>query len=115
MFFFKKLVAGLVLILLVLFTPIAPGVLDFLLVSNLSFALLLLLLTVYMGKPLEFSTFPSLLLIATLFRLGLNVSATRLILGEAYAGDVIAAIGTHVVGGNYVVVRRPDPDRRAWW
>ncbi len=97
------LVAGLILILLVLFAPIPAGLLDLLLVTNLSFALLLLLLTVYMAKPLEFSTFPSLLLIATLFRLGLNVSATRLILSDAYAGDVIAAIGAHVVGGNYVV------------
>ncbi len=97
------LVAGLILILLVLFAPIPAGLLDLLLVTNLSFALLLLLLTVYMAKPLEFSTFPSLLLIATLFRLGLNVSATRLILSDAFAGDVIAAIGAHVVGGNYVV------------
>ena len=97
------LVVGLVLILLVLFAPIPPWLLDFLLVMNLSFALLLLLLTVYMAKPLEFSTFPSLLLIATLFRLGLNVSATRLILSEAYAGEVISAIGSHVVAGNYVV------------
>jgi flagellar biosynthesis protein FlhA len=97
------LVVGLVLILLVLFTPVAPWLLDLLLVANLSFALLLLLLTVYMAKPLEFSTFPSLLLIATLFRLGLNVSATRLILSDAYAGDVIGAIGNHVVAGNYVV------------
>jgi type III secretion protein V len=97
------LVVGLTLVLLVLFAPIPPWLLDFLLVANLSFALLLLLLTVYMEKPLEFSTFPSLLLIATLFRLGLNVSATRLILSEAYAGDVISAIGSHVVAGNYVV------------
>jgi flagellar biosynthesis protein FlhA len=97
------LVVGLVLILLVLFTPVPPWLLDLLLVANLAFALLLLLLTVYMAKPLEFSTFPSLLLIATLFRLGLNVSATRLILSDAYAGDVIAAIGSHVVAGNYVV------------
>src|SRR5215813_12990910 len=97
------LVVGLVLILLVLFAPIPPWTLDFLLVANLSFALLLLLLTVYMEKPLGFSTFPSLLLIATLFRLGLNVSATRLILSEAFAGDVISAIGSHVVAGNYVV------------
>ena len=97
------LVVGLVLILLVLFAPVPPWLLDFLLVANLSFALLLLLLTVYMEKPLGFSTFPSLLLIATLFRLGLNVSATRLILSDAYAGDVISAIGSHVVAGNYVV------------
>jgi flagellar biosynthesis protein FlhA len=97
------LVAILAGILLVLFTPIPPGLLDFLLISNFAFALLILLLTFYMGRPLEFSTFPSLLLVATLFRLGLNVAATRLILSEADAGKVIGAIGSHVVGGNYVI------------
>jgi len=90
-------------ILLVLFAPIPAGLLDFLLIANFSFALLILLLTFYMQRPLEFSTFPSLLLVATLFRLGLNVAATRLILSEANAGRVIASIGTHVVGGNYVI------------
>ncbi|MET0658639.1 MAG: FHIPEP family type III secretion protein, partial [Steroidobacteraceae bacterium] len=90
-------------ILLVLFTPIPPGLLDFLLISNFAFALLILLLTFYMGRPLEFSTFPSLLLVATLFRLGLNIAATRLILSEADAGAVIGAIGSYVVGGNYVI------------
>jgi flagellar biosynthesis protein FlhA len=90
-------------ILLVLFAPIPPGLLDFLLILNFSFALTILLLTFYMGRPLEFSTFPSLLLVATLFRLSLNIAATRLILAEASAGHVIAAIGNHVVGGNYVI------------
>jgi flagellar biosynthesis protein FlhA len=97
------LVVGIVGILLLLFSPVPPWLLDFLLLCNLSFALLLLLLTFYMGKPLEFSTFPSLLLIATLFRLGLNLSATRLILTNAYAGHVIGAVGDHVVAGNYVI------------
>lgn len=90
-------------ILLVLFMPIPPGLLDFLLITNLSFAMMILLLTFYMGKPLDFSTFPSLLLIATLFRLALNISATRLILSNANAGHVIGAIGSFVVGGNYVI------------
>lgn len=90
-------------VLLILFAPIPPGLLDFLFITNFSFALLILLLTFYMGRPLEFSTFPSLLLVATLFRLGLNVAATRLILSEADAGEVIAAIGSQVVGGNYVI------------
>jgi flagellar biosynthesis protein FlhA len=97
------LVVGIVCILLLLFAPIPPGLLDFLLLCNFSLALLLLLLTFYMGKPLEFSTFPSLLLIATLFRLGLNLSATRLILSSAYAGHVIGAVGERVVAGNYVI------------
>lgn len=90
-------------VLLVLFAPIPPGLLDVLFVTNFSFALLVLLLTFYMARPLEFSTFPSLLLVATLFRLGLNVAATRLILSEANAGRVISAIGTNVIGGNYVI------------
>lgn len=90
-------------ILLVLFTPIPPGLLDFLLLMNFSLGLLILLLTFFMARPLEFSTFPSLLLVATLFRLSLNVAATRLILSEADAGKVIGAVGSYVVGGNYVI------------
>jgi flagellar biosynthesis protein FlhA len=97
------LVMGVVCILLVLVTPIPPQLLDFLLITNMSLALLVLLLTFYVDKPLKFSTFPSLLLIATLFRLSLNIAATRLILSDADAGRVIEAIGTHVVAGNYVI------------
>lgn len=90
-------------VLFMLFAPIPAGLLDFLILANFSFALLILLLTFYMGKPVEFSTFPSVLLIATLFRLALNVSATRLILRDADAGQVIGTIGSYVVGGNYVI------------
>lgn len=90
-------------VLVVLFTPIPSQVLDFLILANFAFAFLILLLTFYMARPVEFSTFPSLLLIATLFRLSLNVAATRLILSEADAGKVIGAIGAYVVGGNYVI------------
>jgi flagellar biosynthesis protein FlhA len=90
-------------ILVVLFTPISSRVLDFLLLANLSFALLVLLLTFYVEKPVDFSTFPPLLLIATLFRLSLNIAATRLILGEGGAGKVIGAIGSYVVQSNYVI------------
>jgi len=90
-------------VLMVLFSPIPPDLLDFLLLTNFSFALLVLLLTFYMAKPVEFSTFPSVLLIATLFRLSLNIAATRLILAHADAGKVIAAIGSYVVEGNYVI------------
>ena len=97
------LVLMLIGILLILFTPIPAGLLDFLLIINFSFALLILLLTFYVQKPLQFSTFPSLLLITTLFRLSLNLAATRLILTDAHAGEVIAAVGSHVVGGNYVI------------
>jgi flagellar biosynthesis protein FlhA len=90
-------------ILLVLFTPIPSQLLDLLLIANFSFALLILLVTFYAAKPVEFSTFPSLLLIATLFRLALNIAATRLILSDADAGKVIAAIGSFMVEGNYVI------------
>src|SRR5581483_4467843 len=97
------LVVLMVCILIVLLTPIPPQLLDFLILANFCFALLLLLLTFYMEKPVEFSTFPSLLLIATLFRLSLNIAASRLIFSSADAGKVIAAIGSYVVGGNYIV------------
>lgn len=97
------LVLGMVAILVVLFTPIPPALLDFLLIINVSLALMILLLTFYTDKPLSFSTFPSMLLIATLFRLSLNISSTRLILDNADAGQVIQAVGSYVVGGNYVI------------
>jgi flagellar biosynthesis protein FlhA len=90
-------------VLVVLFAPIPAGLLDFFILGNFSFASLILLLTFYMARPVEFSTFPSLLLIATLYRLSLNVAATRLILSDGEAGKVIAAIGSYVVGGNYVI------------
>lgn len=90
-------------VLVVLFAPIPSGLLDFLILSNFGFAFLVLLLTFYMARPVEFSTFPSVLLIATLFRLSLNVAATRLILSDGDAGRVIGAVGAFVVGGNYVI------------
>jgi flagellar biosynthesis protein FlhA len=90
-------------VLVVLFAPIPSPLLDFLILLNFSLAFLILMLTFYMARPVEFSTFPSLLLIATLFRLSLNVAATRLILSDGDAGRVIAAVGSYVVGGNYVI------------
>jgi flagellar biosynthesis protein FlhA len=90
-------------VLTVLFAPIPAALLDFLILANIGFALTLLMLTFYMHRPVEFSTFPSLLLIATLFRLALNVAATRLILTDAGAGQVIAAVGSYVVAGNFVI------------
>lgn len=97
------IVIAVVAILVVLFSPIPAPLLDFLLITNFSFALLILLLTFYMDRPLTFSTFPSVLLIATLFRLSLNVAATRLVLTDAYAGRVIEAVGSYMVAGNYVI------------
>ena len=90
-------------ILLILFIPIPAGILDFLFIANFSWALTILLLTFYTDKPLSFSTFPTLLLISTLFRLALNVSATRLILSDGNAGRVINAIGQYVIHDNYVM------------
>lgn len=90
-------------ILLILFIPIPAGLLDLLFITNFSWALTILLLTFYTDKPLSFSTFPALLLISTLFRLALNVSATRLILSNGYAGRVIDAIGQYVIHDNYVL------------
>ncbi len=97
------LVIGVIAILLILFAPIPPMLIDLLIVINFAFALTILLLTFYVGRPVEFSTFPSLLLIATLFRLALNVSATRLILTTANAGNVIGSIGAFAVQGNFVI------------
>lgn len=102
-FYNLALVLGVIGILLVLFTPIPTWLLDFLLLTNFAVALLILLLALDTEKPLSFSTFPSLLLITTLFRLALNISSTRLILDHADAGKVIAAVGNYMVAGNLVV------------
>lgn len=90
-------------ILFILFIPIPSVLLDLLLIVNFSWALTILLLTFYTDKPLSFSTFPALLLICTLFRLALNISATRLILSDGDAGRVIQAVGEYVIHGNYVM------------
>jgi flagellar biosynthesis protein FlhA len=97
------LAAGLVAILAVLVIPLPKIVIDLLITANLSFALLVLLVTIKAREPLEFSTFPSLLLFATLARLALNVASARLILLDGDAGNVIHAFGQFVVGGNVFV------------
>lgn len=97
------LVFAVVGILLILFAPIPAVMLDLLIIVNFSFAFTILLLTFYVTRPVDFSTFPSLLLIATLFRLALNIAATRLILSGGEAGQVIGAIGEFVVQGNFVI------------
>lgn len=97
------LVAAVFLILVILFAPIPAAMLDLSIIANFGLALTILLLTFYVAKPVEFSTFPSLLLVATLYRLALNVAATRLILTGASAGQVIGSIGTFAVQGNFVV------------
>lgn len=92
-----------VTIVLMMIIPMKPALLDILLTFNISFALIVLMVAMFNSDPLEFSVFPSLLLIMTLFRLALNVSSTRLILLNAEAGQVIQAFGYFVVGGNMVV------------
>jgi len=94
---------GAVLIVAMLVVPLPHWALDALLVVNIAAALTVLLMTAYTTQVLHFSVFPSLLLVMTLFRLAINVSATRLILLHANAGLVISAFGSFVVGGNYVV------------
>ena len=91
---------GAVLIVGMMVIPLPGWALDVLLSLNITMALTILLMTMYTVRPLDFSSFPSLLLIVTLFRLALNIAATRLILLHAEAGAVIHAFGSVVVGGN---------------
>ena len=97
------LAAGVLGVIGVLVIPVPPMLLDFMLAFNITVGILILLVTLYLHKPLEFSVFPGLLLMVTLLRLSLNVASTRLILGDGYAGEVIQAFGNFVVKGNYVV------------
>ena len=95
-------------ILMAMILPLHPMILDFFLALNISFAIIVLITTMYTTAPLEFAIFPSLLLVLTLFRLSLNVASTRLILlhgneGPLAAGAIIKSFGSFVVGGNYVV------------
>src|SRR5690554_158754 len=97
------MVVIIVLILVMFFIPLSPAFLDILLTLNITMAFLILMLTMNIHGALEFSIFPSLLLVTTLFRLALNVSSTRLILLHASAGKVIQAFGNFVAGNNPVV------------
>ncbi|MDZ7282814.1 flagellar biosynthesis protein FlhA [Sphingomonas sanguinis] len=97
------LVVATIGILIILFAPIPPALLDLAIIANFGLGLTIMLLTFYVGKPVEFSTFPSLLLVATLYRLSLNVAATRLILTGGDAGAVIGSIGAFAVRGNFVI------------
>jgi len=92
-----------ILIVAMLVIPFPPWMLSFLIIINISLALLVLLTTMNVNEPLQFSIFPSLLLLLTLFRLGLNVSTTRSILSKGDAGGVVETFGTFVVGGNILV------------
>ena len=95
-------------VVIALITPIPPFLLSFLIVTDIMTSVIVLMVAMYIRKPVEFSVFPTTLLLLTLFRLALNVSSTRLILmngnlGTGAAGDVIQAFGNFVVGGNYII------------
>nr|WP_210402436.1 flagellar biosynthesis protein FlhA [Nautilia sp. PV-1] len=95
-------------ILLIIIVPLPSGILDFFLTISLSVGVLILLLSLYIPKPTDFTTFPTIILIVTLYRLSLNVATTRMILSKGYEGPdavskIITAFGNFVVGGNYVI------------
>ncbi|RSL33183.1 flagellar biosynthesis protein FlhA [Salibacterium salarium] len=94
---------GVILIVVMLIIPLPTFMLDILIISNIALALIIILVSMNTREPLEFSIFPTLLLLVTLFRLGLNVSTTRSILGNAEAGNVINTFGNFVVGGSPLV------------
>ncbi len=99
---------GILVIIGVMIVPLPAVMLDLALTFSLALSILILLVAIYVTKALEFSVFPSLLLVTTLYRLALNVATTRLILthgheGPKAAGDVISAFGNFVVGNNYVI------------
>ncbi|MBM4303586.1 MAG: flagellar biosynthesis protein FlhA [Deltaproteobacteria bacterium] len=99
---------GVIGILVVMILPIPAFLMDFFLVTNITVSLAILLVSVYAGRPLDFSVFPTVLLFATLFRLALNIASIRLILvhgheGTSAAGHIIETFGEFVVGGSYIV------------
>src|SRR5271169_4980387 len=96
------------MIVIALITPLPSFILDFLIVLDLMMSVVVMMVAMYIGRPVEFSVFPTVLLLLTLFRLALNVSSARLILlngntGTSAAGHVIEAFGSFVVGGNYII------------
>lgn len=92
-----------VMILSLMIIPVPPPVVDLLIAVNFAVSMLLLMLAMYVPNILQFSTFPAMLLVTTLFRLSLSITTTKLILLEAHAGDIIFTFGNFVVGGNFIV------------
>jgi flagellar biosynthesis protein FlhA len=90
-------------ILALMVIPVSPVMLDVLMTFSIALAVIVMLVSLYLKEPLQFSTFPSLLLVMTLFRLALNVASTRLILSRGQAGQVVQSFGDFVIGGNYVI------------
>ncbi len=102
------LALGVVLVILLLVTPIPPFLIDLLLALSLTASVLILMTAILMKRPLDFTSFPTVLLVTTLFRLGLDVASTRLILGHGHeggdpAGQIIQAFGKMMMGGNYLI------------
>ena len=100
--------AGVLAIVMAMIVPLPPMVLDFLIALNITLSVIVLLVGIYIARPVDFSVFPTTLLLLTLFRLALNISSSRLILltgnsGTSAAGAIIEAFGSFVVGGNYVI------------
>ncbi|GII05680.1 flagellar biosynthesis protein FlhA [Planobispora takensis] len=94
---------GVVMIVVMMVIPVPTIVLDMLIAANITIALVVVMVSMNVKRPLEFSSFPALLLVLTLFRLALNISATRLVLLDGFAGKVIEAFGHFVVGGSLIV------------
>lgn len=92
-----------VFIVIAIIIPMPPILLDFMLIINIALSLIILLTTMYIKEALQFSVFPTILLITTLFRLSLNVSTTRNILSSGYSGEVIKAFGNFVMGGDAII------------
>ncbi|MDQ1294157.1 MAG: flagellar biosynthesis protein FlhA [Actinomycetota bacterium] len=92
-----------VLVVVMMVVPLPAALLDILIAMNIGTSLLVLLVAMQVGKPLEFAVFPTIVLVATIFRLALNVSSTRLVLRDAYAGKVIDAFGHIVIGGSLII------------
>lgn len=102
------IVGVIMVILAVIIVPLPSAVLDFFLALSISISVLIILISVYVPKPTDLSTFPTLVLIITLFRLSLNIATTRMILSEGHNGpdavsEIISSFGQFVVGGNYVI------------
>src|SRR6187549_1632123 len=92
-----------VVVVIMMVVPLPAALLDVLIAGNIAMALLVLLVAMQVKKPLDFAVFPTIVLVATIFRLALNVSATRLVLRDGYAGHVIDAFGHIVIGGSLVI------------
>lgn len=102
--YFDIMVAfGVMGIVMMIIIPMPTAILDVFIALNITIGTVIILLTMFTTEVLQFSVFPTMLLITTLFRLGLNISSTRLILRDGYAGKIIDTFGKFVTGGNYVV------------